>query len=567
MAASHRGGHSGFMRSDTGAEGQTKLRAPVLVVGAGPVGMVTALELAHHGISSVLAEQSLETTSHPKVDITSSRSMELLARMGIAQDVRAAGVGPGHSFDVIWSTGMTGEMVTAWRLPSVDEMRLRIQDRNDGTQPHEPWQRISQVELEPVLRARCIANPLIELSCGWRFELLDQDDTGVTSQLTNVMTGANATIRSRYLVGCDGGASAVRRSLKITRDGSEVPELPGAYLVHFKSRDLATLHRHGQFWHYFAFRYVMLAQDEIDTWTLHAHAARPGDFDPPPPDAASFVRSTLGVDLDIDKVLLTSPWTPKFLIARRYRAGRVLLAGDAVHQMFPTGGYGMNTGLADAVDIGWKLAAVIKGYGGQGLIDSYENERRPVGVRNMQTSERHLGVHLRAGEMLSQGVPAARLARFLQAERGENEYTGVELGYRYGGSSIVCPDGSGEPAWNPDRYLPTTWPGSRAPSVILADGTPLYDLLGPEFTLVDFAGDGRADALLAAADDQRVPMRHAVIADDAARGVWERDLVIVRPDQHVAWRGATGPRDPEAVIRRIRGATSENTGHVVHQGM
>lgn len=529
-------------------------RAPVLVAGAGPVGMVTALELAYHGVASVLVEQAMETTSHPKVDITSSRSMELLARMGIARDVRAAGVGHQHPFDVIWSTGLTGEVVTTWRLPSVDEMRRRIFERNDGTQPHEPWQRISQVELEPVLRARCIANPLIEMRRGWRFELLDQDDTGVTSQLTDLMTGAEATVRSRYVVGCDGGTSAVRRSLRITRDGFGVPDLPGAYLVHFKSRDLANLHRHGQFWHYFAFRYVILAQDEVDTWTLHVHATRPGDFDPPPSDAASFVRSVLGVDLDIDKVLLTSLWTPKFVIARQYRQGRVLLAGDAVHQMFPTGGYGMNTGLADAVDVGWKLAAVINGYGGQRLIDSYEPERRPVGERNMLTSERHLSVHLRAGDMLRQGVPATRLATFLQAERGENEYSGVELGYRYGGSPIVCPDDSSEPAWNPDRYLPTTWPGSRAPSLILAGRTPLYDLLGPEFTLVDFVGDGRADALLAAAHDQGVPVRHTVIEDDVAREVWERDLVLLRPDQHVAWRGTTAPADPDAVIRRVRGA-------------
>jgi hypothetical protein len=228
-----------------------------------------------------------------------------------------------------------------------------------------------------------------------------------------------------------------------------------------------------------------------------------------------------------------------------------------VHQMFPTGGYGMNTGLADAVDAGWKLAAVINGYGGRGLIDSYGTERRPVGTRNVLMSQRHLGIHLRAGDMLRQGVPTERLATFLQAERGENEYSGVELGYRYNGSAIVCPDNSSEPDWNPDRYLPTTWPGSRAPSLTLADGTPLYDLLGPEFTLVDFVGDGRADALLAAAEDQGVPVRHAVVADDVARGVWERDLVLLRPDQHVAWRGATAPQDPEAVLRLVRGAEPE----------
>jgi hypothetical protein len=255
----------------------------------------------------------------------------------------------------------------------------------------------------------------------------------------------------------------------------------------------------------------------------------------------------------VDKVLSDSVWRPRFLAARRHRAGRVLLAGDAAHQMFPTGGYGMNTGVADAVDLGWKLAALVNGWGGDRLLDSCDQERRPVGRRNLLASRRHIGVHFAAGDLLRQGRPAAEIADFLTAERGENEYAGVELGYRYTGSPIVCHEPGEEPPWRPGVYLPTTWPGGRAPSLRLATGETMYDRFGPGFTLVDFAGDGRAGPLLAAARLAGLPVTHAVVRDANARTVWERDLVLVRPDHHVAWRGDASPKNPAAVVARVRG--------------
>ena len=533
--------------------------APVLVVGAGPVGMVAALALARYGIRCMLVDQQTETTRHPKLDYVSTRSMELLRPLGLTDDVRAAGVAPEHPADVIWSTGLTGAPIAVWRLPSVDEERRRIAERNDGTQPVEPGQRISQITLEPVLRAHCRRHPRIDLVCGWRLESLAQVGDGVTSDLLDVRTGRRRQVRSSYVIGCDGASSQVRRTVGIGLDGFDVPELPGAFMVHFKSRDLSTLHRHGQFWHYFAFRYVIIAQDEIDTWTVHVNGSDPSEFDPPPPDPAAFVRDVMQVDLEIDKVLLASRWRPSFLMAQRYRAGRVLLAGDSAHQMFPTGGYGMNSGIADAVDAAWKLAAVLTGFGGAALLDSYERERRPVGLHNMHASRRHLGVHLRAGQMLREGVSQETVGAFIDAERGENEYAGVELGYRYHESPIVCHDEGPEPFWSPQQYTPTTWPGGRPPSVQLRDGRQLYDLLGQWFTLVDFAGDGRADPLLREGAAQGLPIMQVLVSDPAARRLWERALVLIRPDQHVAWRGDWSPPDPAAVLRRVRGALTPAT--------
>lgn len=527
---------------------------PVLVVGAGPVGMAAALALARHGVRCVLIDQGFETSVHPKLDYVNSRSMEFFRELGVADDVRAAGVGPGHRADVIWSTGLAGEPITTWELPSVAEQWRAIAEHNDGTQPAEPSQRISQIDLEPVLRARCRSEPLIELRCGLRFDTLVQDADGVTSHLVDTMNSETVRLRSRYVIGCDGASSQVRDSVGIGEAGFDVPGLPGAFMVHFKSRDLKNLHRHGRFWHYFAFRYIIIAQDEADTWTAHVNGMEPSEFDTPPADPAAFLLDIMQTDLKIDKVLLTSRWRPGFSIADRFRAGRVLLAGDSAHRMFPTGGYGMNTGIGDAVDAAWKIAALVKGFGGPALLDSYEAERRPVGLRNLQTSHRHLGVHLKAGALLREGASRQTVATLLETERGENEYAGIELGYRYSGSPVICHEEGPEPPWRPGEYTPTTWPGSRPPSLLLQDGTALYDRLAPSFTLVDFTGDGRADELLREAAAQRLPVRHTVVNDAGARQIWERDLVLLRPDHHVAWRGNSTPADPSAVVRLVRGA-------------
>ncbi|GIF42938.1 FAD-dependent monooxygenase [Actinoplanes xinjiangensis] len=528
--------------------------APVLIVGAGPVGMVAALALAHRGVACTVVDERFTTTTHPKLDYVNARSMELLRPLGLTEDVRAAGVGADNPSTVIWSTGLAGEPITAWELPSVTQERRRIVEHNDGTQPAEPGQRLSQIDLEPVLRAHCRRHPLVDLRCGWLFQTLVQDDDQVTSSLVHVVTGQQIEVRSRYVIGCDGASSRVRRVLDIGLDGFDVPQLPNALMVHFKSRDLTTLYRHGAFWHYFAFRYVIIAQDDAETWTVHVNGMDPAEFDPPPADPARFLQETLQAPLKIDEILLTSRWRPGFVIADRYHAGRVLLAGDSAHQMFPTGGYGLNSGIADAIDAAWKIAALVGGYGGPDLLASFTEERRPVGLHNMHTSRRHLGVHLEAGRLFREGASSAAIAQYIAAERGENEYRGVELGYRYSDSAIVCHDAAPQPPWHPQQYTPTTWPGGRPPSVLLDDGTPIYDRFGPVFTLVDFAGDGRADSLLEAAAAQKLPVRHTVVTDRRARELWERDLVLVRPDQHVAWRGSGAPRDPEAVVRRVRGA-------------
>ena len=365
---------------------------PVLIVGAGPVGLVLAKELAHHGVRSTIVERHLETTRWPKMDITNCRSMELLARLGLADEWRARGVPTRYSFDVLFSTGLSGLEITRWDIPSVDVMRERIRAINDGTMPREPYQRGSQEVFEAWLKRLCEEDPLIEVRSGVRFDDLAQDAEGVTATLFDTVRSETTTLRAQYLVGCDGATSAVRKAAGLNLSGRPVPRQ--ARLVHFKSRDLTRLHAHGQFWHiFFATPATIISQDEVDTWTIQRYF--PLDVDPSGLDSHAVIADALGGPIDVDRILVTSVWQGYLLVADQYRAGRVFIAGDAAHQNIPSGGYGMNTGTGDAVDLGWKLAAVLNGWGGPRLLDSYEIERRPVAQRNVARSDRHAGVHVK----------------------------------------------------------------------------------------------------------------------------------------------------------------------------
>lgn len=532
---------------------------PVLIAGAGPVGLVLAKELAHHGIRCTIVERNLQTTRWPKMDITNCRSMELLRRLGLEQGLREVGVPGQYSFDVLFSTGLSGRCFARWALPSVDQWRERIRTHNDGSLPQVPYQRCSQAIFEAWLKRLCECDPLITVRSGWRFDDLTQDDYGVDARVID-HDGGSHRIRAQYLVGCDGATSAVRKAVGIALHGHALPR--HARLVHFKSRDLTALHAHGQFWHiFFTTPATLIAQDEVDTWTLIRYF--PLEVDPAQFRSEDLVAESLGRPVQIDEVIVTSVWRGNLLLAERYRDGRVFLAGDAVHQNIPTGGYGMNTGVGDATDIGWKLAAVLNGWGGPALLDSYEIERRPVAERNVARSERHAGVHVEWRGRVDPALIDASgpqgeahrnaLAQFIQTECGENQDHGIELGYRYMASPIVIDESGAAPAWTPRHYTPTSWPGGRPPSITLADGSALFDRFGRAFTLLDFAADDRGRALCDAARRRGLPLDHLVVNDAHARELYERDLVLIRPDQHVAWRADGLPNDIGRMIDTVRG--------------
>jgi hypothetical protein len=278
---------------------------------------------------------------------------------------------------------------------------------------------------------------------------------------------------------------------------------------------------------------TLVSRDEQDLWTASFPAS---DVD----DPVAVLRALLRVDVEVDEVLAVSSWTGALAVADRYRVGSVFLAGDASHQYYPFGGHGANTGIADAVDLGWKLAAVTQGWAGPGLLDSYEVERRPVALFNREMSENFLEVARRFARLSAVGASPAHLAGFLAQETAQVANTGIHFGYRYR-SPVICAEDGPPPRWDWGEYVPTTWPGGRPPSLPAG--------LGTGFTLVDFLGTG--ELLVKEAVRRDIPMTHLRIDDPAMRTAWERALVLVRPDQHVAWRGDAPPEDWGAVLDRI----------------
>jgi hypothetical protein len=312
-------------------------------------------------------------------------------------------------------------------------------------------------------------------------------------------------------------------------------------MVHFRSTAHDVLQRWGIAWHYQSPLGTLIAQNDNDIWTLHARLEETAAADP-----GAILTQFCGTSFD-HEILVANAWTPHLLLAQAYGRGRVFLAGDAAHQYIPTGGYGMNTGIGDAVDLGWKLAATLLGFGGPELLASYDAERRPVGSRNREASAGHTKVRIeiakcyRNARALEEPLDDARRAALGKAiadlGNAENESWGIEFGYVYDRSPIVVSEHDATAPSDPVRYVPTTMPGARLPSTFLQDGSALFDRLGPWFTLVNF-GAMDVGPLVSAAERAGVPLQVLTLREPALERVYGRDALLVRPDHHVAWRGS-----------------------------
>jgi len=522
----------------------------VIIVGGGPVGLTLAVDLGQRGIRCVLLEQKPEPQFLPKMERCNARTMELYRRIGLAGDIRAAGLSPDGPMDVFIILSMTRPPLLQLNYPSVEEARRRIREVNDGTLPLEPYQLISQYTLEPLLKAA--AERLPEVSVRYSTEFLEfaEEEAAVIATIRQA-DGTAGRLRSDYLVGCDGGGSRVRKQLGIRLRGeADIARFrQGLYRCEELFDRLPLGDGPGRGRHYLVadeHATFLIMQDSKRYWTLHAAVETDWEM-------RRQFEQTVGVPVHYEMVYC-GEWRQNLLLADNYRAGRVFLAGDAVHLVIPAGGLGMNTGVGDAVDLSWKLAATLAGWGGPELLRSYEIERHQVGERNIGAS-RHAAEGYRnwrrarcpeIGDDTPVGAAARdRLAATADREqRKVNEMNGAELGYRYVDSPIID-NVPGGPEHLFRDYRPTTWPGARLPHVWLADGAPIQDHIPTTaYTLLRLNGRGGTDALEAAFRARGAPLAVLDVASDAARAVYERDLLLLRQDMHVVWRGDRPPDEP-----------------------
>lgn len=553
---------------DPGMTDRPSVRTDVLIAGGGPVGLVLALELGLRGVRCMLLNDQPTTARHPKANAVSSRTMEHLRRLGVAGRLRARGLDDDHPTDVSYFTRLTGHEIGRLRQPSRAEAMRRARDGEGDWASPEPPHRVSQIYLEEELKRRVDGIASIESRFGWRLEEFDDRGDHVTALARAVDGDGELGIEADYLIGCDGANSLVRKSLGIEYEGESGivrPMMGGPmYATYFEVDPDPPWLPDDRAWQYWTVnpesRALLIHVDSRDKFVFHC--ALPEAAAGTPVDPVKLIHRAVGAEFPV-RVISSVNWTAGYsLLAERYRDNRVFLAGDAAHLFTPTGGMGMNTGVDDAVNLGWKLAAVIRGWGGEVLLDSYQAERRPIGIRNLDFARQFadsVGT-VPISDAVEAATPEAEAERATLRERFERHgyfefiIPGIFLGLNYAASPVIAYDGISPADEHPNRYTPNACPGSRAPHAWLGEDA-LFDRLGGEFTLLRL-GDAAHDAgaLEAAAARYGVPFAVLDLDDDGLRDIYGRPLALIRADQHVAWRGDQLPDDCDALIATIRGA-------------
>lgn len=544
--------------------GSEPLRTPVLIVGGGMVGLTLAVELGHRNVPCMLISDGPDTAQHPQGNTLNARTMEHYRRLGIARGIRAAGLPTDHATDVVYATRFTGWELARLPMPST---RAKLADPEQTALTPEPLHRSNFFYVEPILKRRADAYPSVDVRFGHRLVAFEQDGRGVTAMLERVSDGQNFEVACDWLVGCDGARSTVRQNLGIEfggEGGADETFMRGRMVsVHVRAPALLDEIAFPVGWHY----WTVNADARSSVATLDAQGAyvvlmrMPEGADETTVDAAGLFRAAVGRDIPFD-VLSVKPWMAGLaLVADRYQENRVLMAGDAVHLFTPTGGFGMNTGVDDVANLAWKLAAVEQGWAPSALLDTYEAERRPVGIRNTRMSHRFasavagLEVPAELEDDTEAGAAAreevgAHLATFTEEFRS----LGIQLGARYDGSPLIAGDGGDAPEDSPFDYIPSAVPGGRAPHAWLSEGRALFDRFGPGFTLLRIGADAPdGTSFAAAAHAARIPLRVVDVNDARVRDLYERGLVLIRPDHHVAWRGDAEPDDAAELLAQATG--------------
>lgn len=534
-------------------EMEMKYDCDVIVVGGGPVGLFLAAELGMRGVSVQLFDNKSGTCTHPAANANSARTMEHYRRLGIAAEVRSQGLPGDHVTDVAYYTRLSRHQLARLSQPCSSDAVSRAKDYEFLWPTAELPHRCSQLYVEPVLLKAAKRYASTQVHYDSSVQSLEQDEDGVTATVVSTLDGRQTQCRAKYLIGCDGPRSTVRSlmGLHYTGSGGEKREFMGGRMAatYFSAPELNAAVQGGRAWQYWTLnheqRSLIVSVDGRGGFIINIQLQ--GDAEPSDHDVGQRIATAIGTNVNIPFTLISSTtWTAGFaLVAEKMRQGRIFLAGDSAHLFTPTGGMGYNTGIEDAANLAWKLEALVKGFGGGILADSYEAERKPVAARNTDFARQFADSigYVRLPKALedetAEGEAARRSIGAHLNFHGHKEFVipGVQLGTRYEDSPLVCAEAGSPPPDTANLYLPSGRPGHRAPHVWLKDGSSLYDRFGSGFTLLRLGGGAHQAGADLAGLPQGCPVSEQTIASEEARDLYGADFVLLRPDQHIAWRG------------------------------
>ena len=546
----------------------SSLDVDVLVAGGGPCGLMLAIELGRRGVRCLVVDAKPGTAFNPQANATQARTMEHFRRLGFAHEIRALGLPADHPTDIAYFTRYAAHELARIRLPTAADAIVKVKSMSGSWSAAELPHRVSQKFVEQALRRHAEAQPSAEVRYGWALEHFAEEGDGVHAKVRAIASGEGQKVRARFLVGADGARSFVRNQLGIEwggLTGIQREFMGGKMLaIYLRSPGFLSVLRHPKAWMYVAVnhsrRAFMASVDGVCEYAFHA-ALRPGEDAEgwTEDDARRVFAEAVGAEVAIDIISMGTWLAGHALVAQRFQQGRVFLAGDAAHLFTPTGGLGYNTAIEDAVNLGWKLASVVKGVAPARLLESYEAERKPLAARNTRYARRFadsVGLFVARPELdedseRGEAERSRAASHFDEHARLEFNIPGVTFGGRYDGSPVIVGDGAPLPPDEPNVYTPTASPGGRPPHAWLDDGSSLFDHFHSEWTLLVLGPQPPSVQVFeSAAKDASMDLRVVRRPEAGLADLYEATLVLIRPDQIVAWRGVSA-EDGAAVVGRV----------------
>ena len=542
-------------------------RVSVLIIGGGPVGICLAMELAWRGVRSLLVNRRPSTSTHPKGSTLNSRTMEHMRRMGAASAIRKTGLPMDHPTDSIYVTRLA-----EYELGRLPMSTLREKISNPGPWGEtlltpEPIHRSNQFYFEASMRSHAENFEETDMRYGWRLLSFVDNRDSVSAVIEEVSSGKRESVTSDYMVGCDGGQSMVRRQLGFSYEGRNSSGdrfYDGTMLsIYVRVPKIFDVIKMPIAWHY----WTINPKGRVDFITLDGKGEYVLLAEVPPGisiddiDVPAIIRNAIGAETPFEVISVEEWLAGLALVSNHYQKGRVFLAGDSIHLFTPSGGFGFNTGIDDISNLGWKLAAVIQGWAPPALLDTYEIERRPIGIRNTTASGDYadkigsLAFPDYVDEDSNRGSLARKELRTeLQSFKEEFASLGIVLGARYDNSPISVSDGTQPPRDDRAKYLPSACPGGRSPHYWIGDEVSLFDQFGPWFTLLRLGKGAPSGASFEqAAQELNVPLYILSVEEKKIQELYEVPLVLIRPDQHVAWRSDAPPENAADLLNKVIG--------------